>query len=183
MDAGLAGLLGGVLGAAVGSLGATASAYISGRKAEQQARVQAEAQLTQVRLQLHSEQLQQRREPRVQAYAALLALATDMLRMANDSMAAIEIGDFATPEALAGSALSRIEDLEPLLTRVLLEGPESMVAPASQLRDALHFAWPVEEFPTDMGQLGEFRDQAEEAIKVFLSSARSALDLAAPEGQ
>ncbi|MET9443110.1 hypothetical protein [Streptomyces sp. NPDC006610] len=45
MDAGLAGLLGGVIGAAVGAIGATASAYITGRKAEQQARIQVQAQL------------------------------------------------------------------------------------------------------------------------------------------
>ncbi|KIZ17588.1 hypothetical protein SNA_13995 [Streptomyces natalensis ATCC 27448] len=53
---------------AVGALGAAGSDYITGRKAEQQAQWQ-----------LCLEHLNQRREPRAQAYAAVLALANEVL--------------------------------------------------------------------------------------------------------
>lgn len=70
MDAGLAGLLGGIIGAAVGALGATASAWITGRKAEQQAKIQSEAQLGQARLQIDAERTRALRESRKSAYLA-----------------------------------------------------------------------------------------------------------------
>ncbi|GAA5017271.1 hypothetical protein [Streptomyces siamensis] len=70
MDAGLAGLLGGVIGAAVGAVGATASAWITGRKAEQQAKIQSETQLGQARLQLDAERTRGLRESRKSAYLA-----------------------------------------------------------------------------------------------------------------
>jgi len=70
MDAGLAGLLGGVIGAAVGAVGATASAWITGRKAEQQAKIQSETQLGQARLQIDAERTRALRESRKSAYLA-----------------------------------------------------------------------------------------------------------------
>ncbi|MEU2431773.1 hypothetical protein ABZ611_20040 [Streptomyces sp. NPDC007861] len=70
MDAGLAGLLGGVIGAAVGAVGATASAWITGRKAERQAQLLAEAQLGQARLQIGAERGRALRESRKSAYVA-----------------------------------------------------------------------------------------------------------------
>ncbi|MFE4961638.1 hypothetical protein [Streptomyces sp. NPDC056660] len=79
MDAGLAGLLGGVIGAAVGAVGAIASAVITGNKSERLARLQVEAQIAQAELQVRAGYAQQQVGTRIEAHSKLLDQLEKML--------------------------------------------------------------------------------------------------------
>jgi len=178
MDAGLAGLLGGVIGAAVGALGAAGSAFITARKGEQQARVQAQTQLAQAQLQLRLEHLNQRREPRAQAYTAVLSLATEMLQLLERALGCQEMNDEAGFHALAQEIEEKLKGFQPLYTRVRVEGPDSMIEPTYRMENALHeILHPIEDplghFDED---ISEFRNEAQEAVWVFTDAARNALN-------
>ncbi|MDQ1013529.1 hypothetical protein [Streptomyces afghaniensis] len=178
MDAGLAGLLGGVIGAAVGALGAAGSAYITARKAEQQARVQAQTQLAQAQLQLRLEHLNQRREPRAQAYTAVLSLATEILQLLERALGCQEMNDEAGFHALAQEIEEKLKGFQTLYTRVRVEGPDSMIEPTRQMENALHeILHPIEDPLGDFHEdISEFRNEAQEAVWVFTDAARKALN-------
>ncbi|MGW4873734.1 hypothetical protein [Streptomyces chartreusis] len=96
MDAGLTGLLGGVIGAAVGAVGATASAWITGRKAEQQAKIQSDTQLGQARLQIDAERARALDDSRKSAYLAFAEGWSQVHRALGD--AAIKLGGIAASD-------------------------------------------------------------------------------------
>jgi hypothetical protein len=136
MDAGLAGLLGGVIGAAVGGLFTTAGAYVTGHKAERQARLQVEAQHQQQREQHRAEYLRDRREPRAQAYTNFLT-GIDELRTILQSAFA-EGRD--NPEHVRNSyqqAKVQIRELRALEARVRIEGPDLMIVPVHKITTAI----------------------------------------------
>ncbi|MFB6772804.1 hypothetical protein [Streptomyces sp. NPDC056337] len=178
MDAGLAGLLGGVIGAAVGAIGAAGAAYITARKAEQQARLQAQTQLAQAQLQLRLEHLNQRREPRAQAYTAVLSLATEILQLLERALGCQETNDEAGFHALAQEIEEKLKGFQPLYTRVLVEGPDSMIEPTGKMEYALHeILHPIEDPLGDFHEdVSEFRNVAQEAVWVFTAAARKALN-------
>jgi len=72
MDAGLAGLLGGVIGAAVGSIGAIASAVITGSRSERLARLQIQAQTEQAKMQIRASHIQTQVGQQAAAHTQLL---------------------------------------------------------------------------------------------------------------
>ncbi|MFH8470390.1 hypothetical protein [Streptomyces sp. NPDC017991] len=179
MDAGLAGLLGGVIGAAVGALGAAGAACITARKAEQQARVQAQTHLVQAQLQLRLEHLNQRREPRAQSYTAVLSLATEMLQLLERALGCQEMNDEIGFHALAQEMEEKLKGFQPLYTRVLVEGPDSMIEPTRGMEYALHeILHPIEDPFGDFhdGDVSEFRNTAQQAVWVFTEAARKALN-------
>ncbi|MGA4950940.1 hypothetical protein [Streptomyces lydicamycinicus] len=179
MDAGLAGLLGGVIGAAVGALGAAGSAYITGRKAEQQTRLHVQAQLAQAQWQLRLEHLNQRREPRAQAYAEVLALANEVLQLAERAIERQETLDEDGFRVLAQQIQEKEEGFDPLYTRVLLEGPEAMVEPTHTMEIALHhIPGDLGAFPDydDYDGVCEYRNRVTVAVRHFVEAARIALN-------
>ncbi|WP_354392699.1 hypothetical protein OH781_05795 [Streptomyces sp. NBC_01550] len=148
MDAGLAGLLGGIIGAAVGALGATASAWITGRKAEQQAKIQSEAQLGQARLQIDAERTRALRESRKSAYLAFAEswhLVYGTLSEAGIKLGGIEASD--PPEEreerrraarhLWNEARALNRALDRLQHVVYVEGPHQMGGAAQAATGAL----------------------------------------------
>ncbi|WP_371798624.1 hypothetical protein OG963_06340 [Streptomyces sp. NBC_01707] len=148
MDAGLAGLLGGIIGAAVGALGATASAWITGRKAEQQAQIQSEAQLGQARLQIDAERTRALRESRKSAYLAFAEswhLVYGTLSEAGIKLGGIEASD--PPEEreerrraarhLWNEARALNRSLDRLQHVVYVEGPHQMGGAAQAATGAL----------------------------------------------
>jgi hypothetical protein len=152
MDAGLAGLLGGVFGAAVGAVGATASAWITGRKAEQQAKIQSEAQLGQARLQIDAERTRALRESRKIAHLAFAEawhLVYGTLSEASIKLGSIEASD--PPEErearrqaarhLWNEARSLNRSLDRLLHTIYVEGSRQMGGAAQAATAALvpHF--------------------------------------------
>jgi hypothetical protein len=203
MDAGLAGLLGGVIGAAVGAMGTTAGAWITGRKAEAQARVQAEAQIAVARMQHKVDHVQQQRDARLAAYTDLLrssrALNDGLRRGARQAIR--EAGGACLLDG--GPELARFAERGRELTedaRVMGErwetvcvlGPTRVVATASELTGAVSFHMgiygafvadvlranrsgePIQEVPPDLGQA---HAQAVQASEDFLFSVRAVLDL------
>ncbi|MGW6897581.1 hypothetical protein [Streptomyces sp. NBC_01727] len=148
MDAGLAGLLGGVIGAAVGAVGATASAWITGRKAEQQARIQSETQLGQARLQLDAERTRALLGSRKSAYLAFAESCH--LVQGTLSEASIKLGGIAAsdpPEEreerrqaarrLWNEARTLHRQLDRLQHIVFMEGPSEMGTAAQAATGAL----------------------------------------------
>jgi hypothetical protein len=153
MDAGLAGLLGGVIGATVGGIFSAISAHLTGRKAEQQARIQANSQLEQARIQaqvqlaqaqaqaaqasqqIRSEHLLQRREARARVflgYAEKFQEATAQLRDLRQGIRSnAGEGEIASlDEQLRNS----IGQLGPLAARVGLEGSVELRRLCSDMR-------------------------------------------------
>ncbi|WP_159403855.1 hypothetical protein [Streptomyces sp. NRRL S-646] len=148
MDAGLAGLLGGVIGAAVGAVGATASAWITGRKAEQQAKIQSEAQLGQARLQIDAERTRALRESRKSAYLAFAEgwhLVFGTLSEASIKLGGIEASDppeereerRQTARRLWNEARALNRSLDRLQHVVYVEGPHQMGGAAQAATGAL----------------------------------------------
>ncbi|MEU9122829.1 hypothetical protein AB0C96_23695 [Streptomyces sp. NPDC048506] len=155
MDAGLTGLLGGVIGAAVGALGTTAGAWITGRKAEAQARIQADAlreqtrqhvnaQLEQARLQVKASHYLDRREPRAQTYAAFVNLVIDLEKALLDASSSVRDDRDEAAERL-DEATSRHLELAAFKPRVQIEGPRSVgiatrlaVAASNRVVEYLH---------------------------------------------
>ncbi|MFJ8608080.1 hypothetical protein ACIRH0_12890 [Streptomyces sp. NPDC093675] len=148
MDAGLAGLLGGVFGAAVGAVGATASAWITGRKAEQQAEIQSETLLRQARLQIDAERTRALRESRKSAYLAF----TEGCHLVHGTLseAGIKLGGIAAsdpPEEreerrqaarrLWNEARALHRRLDRLQHIVFMEGPSEMGTAAQAATGAL----------------------------------------------
>lgn len=179
MDAGLAGLLGGVIGAAVGAIGATASAYITGRKAEQQTRIQTQAQLAQAHWQLRLEYLNQRHEPRAQAYTAVLTLAAEVQQLLERALGCIEANDSAQYPAVVQQIEEKLRAFAPLYARVRVEGPESMLSPTRVIEAYLHeFLWPIETFfKFDDGEgLQDYRNSVTTAVDEFEDAARKILN-------
>ncbi|MER7692627.1 hypothetical protein [Streptomyces sp. NPDC097610] len=179
MDAGLAGLLGGVIGAAVGALGAAGSAYITGRKAEQQARITAQTQLTQAQWQLRLEYLNQRHDPRAQAYTAVLTHASWVMQLLERALGCIEANDRTQFAAVVQQIEEKLKDFAPLYTRVRVEGPDSMLYPTQVMEAVLTvFLWPMESFFDfeDWEDLGEYRNKASGAVDQFAIAARKTLN-------
>jgi hypothetical protein len=148
MDAGLAGLLGGVIGAAVGAVGATASAWITGRKAEQQARIQSETQLGQARLQIEAERTLALRASRKSAYLAFAEGWSQVHGMLGE--AALKLGGIApgdppdereerrrTARRLWNEATALHHRLDRLMHVVHVEGPGRMADAAQAASGAL----------------------------------------------
>lgn len=148
MDAGLAGLLGGVIGAAVGALGATASAWITGRKAEQQAEILAGAQLGQARLHIDADRTRTLRESRKATYVAF----AEGWRLVHETLgeAAIKLGGIAAsdpPEEreerrqaarrLWNEARALERPLGRLMSVVYVEGPSQMQGASREASGAL----------------------------------------------
>ncbi|MCY0925078.1 hypothetical protein OTB20_02435 [Streptomyces sp. H27-H1] len=153
MDAGLAGLLGGVIGAAVGALGATASAWITGRKAEQQAKIQSESQMGQARLQIDAERTRALRESRKSAYVAFAEgwnLVHGTLTEAGIKLGGITASDPPEEREERRQAARRLwnearalhRPLDRLLSVVYVEGPSPMRDAAMAATGALapHFS-------------------------------------------
>ncbi|MFF3060104.1 hypothetical protein [Streptomyces sp. NPDC057909] len=148
MDAGLAGLLGGVIGAAVGALGATASAWITGRKAEQQAKILAEAQVGHVRLQIDADRTRALRESRKAAYVAFAEgwrLVHETLREADIKLGGIEASDPPEEREERRQAARRLWNearalehrLGRLMSTVYVEGPSQMQDASQEASGAL----------------------------------------------
>ncbi|MGY5031277.1 hypothetical protein ACWC9U_10155 [Streptomyces sp. 900116325] len=148
MDAGLAGLLGGVIGAAVGAVGATASAWITGRKAEQQAKIQSETQLGQARIQIDAERIRALRESRKSAYLAFAEGWSQVHGTLGE--AAIKLGGIAasdppeereerrqTARRLWNEARALHHHLNRLLHVVYVEGPSQMADAAQAASGAM----------------------------------------------
>ncbi|MFF5483453.1 hypothetical protein ACFY5C_39915 [Streptomyces sp. NPDC012935] len=148
MDAGFAGLLGGVIGAAVGAVGATASAWITGRKAEQQAKIQSETQLGQARLQIEADRARALSDSRKSAYLAFAEGWSQVHRALGD--AAIKLGGIAAsdpPEEreerrqaarrLWNEARALNEHLSRLMHVIFVEGPFPMANGAQAATGAL----------------------------------------------
>lgn len=83
------------------------------RKAEQQAHIQAQTELAQAQLQLRLEHLNQRREPRAQAYTAVLSLATEILQLLERALGCQEMNDEAGFHALAQEVEEKLKDFQP----------------------------------------------------------------------
>ncbi|MEV7153397.1 hypothetical protein AB0N77_02055 [Streptomyces misionensis] len=153
MDAGLAGLLGGVIGATVGGIFSTVSAHLTGRKAEQQARIQANSQLEQARMQaqvqlaqaqaqaaqagqqIRSEHLLQRREARTRVfleYAEKFQEATAQLRDLRQGIRSNAIEDEIN--SLDEQLRNSIAQLGFLIARVGLEGSVELRKLCSDMR-------------------------------------------------
>ncbi|MEU0213952.1 hypothetical protein ABZ281_02135 [Streptomyces sp. NPDC006265] len=179
MDAGLAGLLGGVIGAAVGAIGATVAAYITGRKAEQQTRIQTQAQLAQAQWQLRLEYLNQRHEPRAQAYTAVLTLAAEVQQLLERALGCMEANDSAQYAAVVQQIEEKLKAFAPLYARVRVEGPEAMLDPTRVIEAYLHeFLWPIETFfEFDDGEgLEDYRNSVSTAVYEFVDAARKTLN-------
>lgn len=191
MDAGLAGLLGGVIGAAVGALGTTAGAWITGRKAETQARIQAdalreqtrqqvEAQLEQVRLQVKSSHYLDRRESRAQAYAAFVNILTDLEKALRNASRYVREDHDEAPENLEEATRRHLE-LAALKPRAQIEGPwpvgiaaRRTVAASSQVVEYLqHSLYDSPEW--DDSHLSNLMHDLYEARDEFIAQASQAL--------
>ncbi|MET7437995.1 hypothetical protein ACWERY_11175 [Streptomyces sp. NPDC004082] len=148
MDAGLAGLLGGVIGAAVGAIGATTSAWITGRKAEQQAKIQSETQLGHTRLQINAERTRALGESRKNAYLAFAEGWSQVHGTLGE--AAIKLGGIAatdppeereerrqTARHLWNEARALHRHLNRLLHVVYVEGPSQMADAAQAASGAM----------------------------------------------
>jgi hypothetical protein len=148
MDAGLAGLLGGVVGAAVGALGATASAWITGKKAESQAHIQSSVQMRQARLQIEADRVRALRESRKAAYVDF-AEGWNLVYEALGE-AAVKLGGIAPHDPpdereerrqaarrLWNEARALRRRLERLTNVVHVEGPSRLRDAAQQALDAL----------------------------------------------
>jgi hypothetical protein len=101
MDAGLAGLLGGVIGAAVGSLGAIASAVITGSRSERLARLQIQAQTEQAKMQIRASHIQTQVGQQAAAHTQLL----DRIQLA---LSRIDMNPHVRRSALERSATEAI---------------------------------------------------------------------------
>ncbi|MCG7206557.1 hypothetical protein [Streptomyces arenae] len=167
MDAGLAGLLGGVIGAAVGAVGATASAWITGRKAEQQAKIQSETQLGQARLQIDAERTRALREARKSAYLAFAEGWSQVHGTLGE--AAVKLGGIAasdppeereerrqTARRLWNEARALHSHLSRLMHVVFVEGPLRMADAAQVASGAL-----VSDFSTVIDWLHAVDDETE----------------------
>lgn len=140
MDAGVAALLGGLIGATGGALGAMASAHIAGRKIEQQARIQARAQLDQARMQVRASHLQQLLGAREQRHAEYLGCCLQMIDALRSSGLA-EPGHLSAADALA--AVDQINSRQqavyyPAVAHALLRGPAEVTRRAFELNEAMH---------------------------------------------
>lgn len=135
MDAGLTGLLGGVIGAAVGALGTTAGAWITGRKAETQAHVQAQAQLAQIRMQLHADHVRAHNESRRAVYADFITRHEDFIEFVDERWRLGFPSSMSWEEA--SGIVATVKDLEHALRRawsyVAVEGPDDVVKAAVSL--------------------------------------------------
>lgn len=197
MDAGLAGLLGGVIGATVGGIFSTVSAHLTGRKAEQQARIQADAQLEQAKIQaqvqlaqaqaqaaqanqqIRSEHLLQRREARTRVfleYAEKFQEATARLRDLRQGIRsnAMEGEIQSLDERLRDS----IGQLSPLIVRVGLEGSTDLRRLSSDMQ-----RWLMAQASTIPGELSDeaWRDAqtdryAVEMFESFIALAGAVLE-------
>ncbi|WP_435212664.1 hypothetical protein [Streptomyces sp. bgisy034] len=175
MDAGLAGLLGGVIGAAVGGLFTTTAAYLTGRKAEQQTRLQLEAQRERQREQLQSEHVRERREPRAQAY-------TSFLTFVDDAMKILQVVPVDPNDQVIRRAFDQIDvkmpELRALETRVRLEGPDAVIPIVDKITGGIIMAWTsLDAIPPDIGEVAhQVEGELPEAIDHFLHQARRALE-------
>ncbi|WP_406340058.1 hypothetical protein OG987_40040 [Streptomyces sp. NBC_01620] len=148
MDAGLVGLLGGVIGAAVGALCATASAWVTGRKAEQQDKILAEAQVGHVRLQIDADRTRALRESRNAAYVAFAEgwrLVHETLREADIKLGGIAASDPSEGRDERRQAARRLWNeahalehrLGRLMSTVYVEGPSQMQDASREASGAL----------------------------------------------
>ncbi|MEU5959070.1 hypothetical protein [Streptomyces sp. NPDC047525] len=126
MDAGLAAVLGAVVGAAGTGTAGFLTGWWNARTAQRQSQVQAD----QARWQLHFEHTRDLREPRRRAYTAFIAQTRLVDR---------ELGRYNTSTEYDLNALhTQIERLDHLGIEVMLEGPDGIVAPAQQVIDLAH---------------------------------------------
>ncbi|MFD3504238.1 hypothetical protein [Streptomyces sp. NPDC058678] len=202
MDAGLAGLLGGVIGAAVGAVGATASAWVTGRKAEQQAKIQSETQLRQARLQIDTAWTRALRESRKSAYLAFAESCHLVHGTLSD--ASIKLGGIAEsdpPEEreerrqaarrLWNEARTQKRQLDRLQHIVFMEGPSEMGTAAQAATGALvtYFGAVIDwlhavDHETETSQHGAEQDRAHgEAHAKLLEFLYAAADTTLPDIQ
>lgn len=176
MDGALAGLLGGVIGAAVGGLSTTAAAYVTGRKAEAQTRLQIETQLTQHREQHRTEYLRERREPRAQAYTNFLASVDEI----TDILESAFTDGQDDPQHVRDrhqEAEQKLQDLQHVISRVHLEGPDLILIPAHKVVTAIKLVLSaLEERPEDVAPFSGLREKIPAAVSHFVWLAREALE-------
>ncbi|MFD7495900.1 hypothetical protein ACFV8T_26445 [Streptomyces sp. NPDC059832] len=202
MDAGLAGLLGGVIGAAVGAFGATASAWITGRKAAQQAEIQSETQLRHAHLQMDAERTRALRESRKSAYLAFAEschLVHGALSDAGIKLGGIEASDPPEEREERRQAARRLWNeartlhrrLDRLQHIVFIEGPSEMGTAAQAATGALvpYFGTVIDwlhavDNDTETSQHGAENDRAHsEAYGKLLEFLYAAADTTLPDVQ
>ncbi|WP_377271893.1 hypothetical protein [Peterkaempfera sp. SMS 1(5)a] len=189
MDAALAGIYGTVAGGVI----AAVPALLGSRWSRQQFRDQLRAQQEQSDLAVRSAHLQQRREPRGKAYAEfsgeVLALEQAMGKLFTDFLGDLQYGGERPELQSINAGLDRVASL---WARVVIEGPESVVAPAEQLRKKLarardHLARTlamtetrVDRYVGDHGRMPfdtEDLDEISTLLQSFMDAARFALDV------
>jgi CBS-domain-containing membrane protein len=125
MDAGLAGLLGGVIGATVGAVGAIASAVITGNKGERLARLQIEAQLAQAELQARTSYTQQQAGTRREAHVNLLDHLDKTLSVLDlDPRSTSMVVDRDMAQQLTNELFAGFQAAKPLATTAMVVGPK-----------------------------------------------------------
>lgn len=119
-----------MLGAVVGAAGTGAAGFVTGwwnaRTVQRQSQVQEE----QARRQLRFEHTRELREPRRRVYTAFIAQTRLVDR---------ELGRYSISDAYDLNALhTEVERLDHIGIEVMLEGPDSIVAPAREVIDLAH---------------------------------------------
>ncbi|MGI5366019.1 hypothetical protein [Streptomyces iakyrus] len=136
MDAGIAA----VLGAVVGSLGTAIAAGVTGFFARSQAKMQIEAQHRQAERQIRADHVGQLREHRRQAYVEFATQAADHLKQLEAASQAFAADPYSEEEALALlPAEQQFTDpaYNSAYARLCMEGPEDVAYVAASIGGAL----------------------------------------------
>ncbi|WP_150237022.1 hypothetical protein [Streptomyces albofaciens] len=128
MDAGVAAILGAVVGAG----GTAAAAAVTGFFARSQTKLQLASQERNLDRQIRADHVSQLREPRRQAYGEFVAEASEQLEQLSKAAAALSHEPPRREEAMAALAsFDRVGDLT--YTQVLMAGPEDVAYMAAEL--------------------------------------------------
>jgi hypothetical protein len=186
MDAGLAA----VLGAAVGAIGSGTAAFMTGWWASRQTRWQLEGQQSLAREQVRFEHLKERREPRSQAYSDFITHIEKMSVGSHAALHALLADDESVVREFEDSLTEWRNQLNKLLSRVCLEGPQEIVHPATQAyRHVLDFSHRIslnslyaqrEGVDQTVARVGEqfnlITESVDIPLEIFIESARQVLD-------